>query len=103
MPRSELGTHANFTLSSSPKSLACTYCGLLLCQVLLLKEGVFQVLSTVLGRSFASNSDGKQSLDSRNLAKFGFTILSWCLPVFKSFSLFCYSRTSTHQAVRHDL
>lgn len=90
--------------SSSPKAFACTYCGLLLCQVLLLKEGVFQLLSTVLGRSFvASNSDGKQSLDSRNSAKFGFTILSWCLPVFKSFSLLCDSRTYTHQAVRHDL
>lgn len=62
------------------------------------------MLITVLGRSFiAANSDGKLSVDNMNSAKFGFTILSWCLPVFKSFCLFCDSQTPMNPAVQQDL
>ncbi|XP_015900411.3 protein virilizer homolog isoform X2 [Ziziphus jujuba] len=72
-------------------------------KTLLVKEGIIQLLSTVLRQSLvAANSDGKHGGDDRNLSKFCFTTLSWCLPVFKSFSLLCDSRTSIQHTVRHN-
>lgn len=35
--------------------------------------------------------DSDKVLESRNMADNGFTLLSWCLPVFKSLSLLCGS------------
>ncbi|KAK9290992.1 hypothetical protein L1049_009175 [Liquidambar formosana] len=70
---------------------------------LLLKEGVVQMLTKVLERCIAAiNSDGKQLQDSRNLAKCGFTPLSWCLPVFKCFVLICNSRAPLEYPLRYD-
>ncbi|PON63125.1 Protein virilizer [Parasponia andersonii] len=68
----------------------------------LLKEGFIQMLTRVLGRCFtATELDEKQLLDARSLTKSGFTMLSWCVPVFKCFSLLC-SRTSVHHAGKQD-
>lgn len=70
----------------------------------LLKEGFIQMLTRVLGRCFAAtDSDGKQILDGRSSAKCGSTMLSWCVPVFKSFSLLCSPRTSRHHAGKYNL
>ena len=66
----------------------------ILFQALLLKEGAVLMLTQVLDRSFDSfDVDSKQILDSKYSAKYGFTLLSWCVPVFKAFSLLCNART----------
>lgn len=66
----------------------------ILFQALLLKEGAVLMLTQVLDRCFDSfDVDSKQILDSKYSAKYGFTLLSWCVPVFKSFSLLCSART----------
>ncbi|KAM6547755.1 hypothetical protein CsatB_019431 [Cannabis sativa] len=73
-------------------------------QAFLLKEGFIQMLTRVLGRCLTViDSDGKQVLDTTSSTKCGVAILSWCVPVFKSFSLLCSSRTSVHRAGKHDL
>ncbi|XP_058205312.1 protein virilizer homolog isoform X2 [Rhododendron vialii] len=60
---------------------------------LLLKEGAFQMLIKVLERCIAvADSDEKQFCDNRNIDKCGFPLLTWCAPVFKSFSLLNDSR-----------
>ena len=69
----------------------------------MIKAGIIQMLSRVIGRCFvAIDSDGKQNLDGRSLAKSGNTILSWCIPVFKSFSVLC-SQTSACSAGKDNL
>ena len=66
----------------------------ILFQALLLKEGAVLMLTQVLDRSFDSfDVDSKQILDIKYSAKYGFTLLSWCVPVFKAFSLLCNART----------
>lgn len=61
------------------------------------------MLTKVLGRCFtAIDLDGKQILEPRSSTKFGFTMRTWCVPVFKSFSLLC-SQKSVHHAGKHDL
>lgn len=73
-------------------------------QAVLLKEGVPQMLIEVLKRCFeATDSDGKQFSDQLNSVKIGSTLTSWCLPVFKSFSLLCCSQTPMQHPGRHDL
>ncbi|XP_075637615.1 protein virilizer homolog isoform X2 [Castanea sativa] len=63
-------------------------------KALLLKEGAVLMLTQVLDRCFDSfDVDSKQILDSKYSAKYGFTLLSWCVPVFKSFLLLCNART----------
>lgn len=62
-------------------------------QPLLLKEGAFQMLIKVLERCIAvADSDEKQFCENRNIDKCGFPLLTWCNPVFKSFSLINDSR-----------
>ncbi|KAL5545698.1 hypothetical protein UlMin_005385 [Ulmus minor] len=74
-----------------------------LTKALLLKEGYIPMLTKVLGRCLSAvDSDGKLILDSKSSAKYG-SMLSWCLPIFKSFSLLCYHQTSSHHAGKHDL
>lgn len=71
---------------------------------LLLEEGIAEMLTQVLERCLvAIGSDGKQISDSKISAKSGFTLISWCCPVFKSFSLLCVPRTPLPYPVRHDL
>ncbi|KAL2534543.1 embryo defective [Abeliophyllum distichum] len=66
---------------------------------LLLKEGGVQMLSKVLERCIgATNSDVKQFPENRNVAKDEFSLLSWCVPVFKSISLISDSRASVQCA-----
>ncbi|KAJ4822646.1 hypothetical protein Tsubulata_050472 [Turnera subulata] len=73
-------------------------------KALLLKEGVVQILGEVLDGCFSAiDSDGQQILDSNNSAKCGLTLVSWCYPVFKSFSLLGGSRTSFSSSGKHDL
>lgn len=73
-------------------------------KAVLLKEGVPQMLIEVLKRCFeATDSDGKQFSDQLNSVKIGSTLTSWCLPVFKSFSLLCCSQTPMQHPGRHDL
>lgn len=63
-------------------------------KALLLKEGAVLMLTQVLERCFDSiDVDSKQIPDSKYPAKCGFTLLSWCVPVFKSVSLLCNART----------
>ncbi|XP_057778024.1 protein virilizer homolog isoform X2 [Salvia miltiorrhiza] len=62
---------------------------------LLLKEGGFQMLTQVLERCIGgANFDVKQFSGNINLAKFEFSVLSWCIPVFQSVSLISDGRTS---------
>lgn len=71
---------------------------------LLLEEGIAEMLTQVLERCLvAIGSDGKQIPDSKISAKSGFTLISWCCPVFKSFSLLCVPQTSLPYPMRHDL
>lgn len=60
-------------------------------QTLLLKEGTLQILTKVLGRIDAhvkSVSNGRSSLNSR------FNIYNCCLPVLRSLSLICETRSA---------
>ncbi|KAL3755539.1 hypothetical protein ACJRO7_002572 [Eucalyptus globulus] len=59
-------------------------------KALLLKAGMIQMLKKVLERCLDAVDTDKIS-ESRNMADDGFTLLSWCLPVFKSLSLLCSS------------
>ncbi|XAR56054.1 hypothetical protein NMG60_11036351 [Bertholletia excelsa] len=69
---------------------------------LLLKEGVVQILVKVLERcTTVADSDGKHS-DNRNIARYGFSQLIWCVPVLESFSLINDSRTSVLCAGMYD-
>ncbi|KAL7001548.1 hypothetical protein U1Q18_002701 [Sarracenia purpurea var. burkii] len=62
---------------------------------LLLKEGAVQMLIKVLERCIAvTDSDEKQICDSGNIDACGFSQLTLCVPVFKSFSLISDSRAS---------
>ncbi|XP_065856562.1 protein virilizer homolog [Euphorbia lathyris] len=73
-------------------------------KMLLLEEGLLQVLLKVLEKCFGViNSDGKQILDGKNLANYGPTLISWCLPVFKCLLLLLGSETSLVYPGRHDL
>ncbi|KAM0980773.1 hypothetical protein COP2_014310 [Malus domestica] len=70
----------------------------------LLKEGAFQLLTRVLNRCLIGiETGGIQNLDGRSSAAFGFGLLNWCLPVFKSFSLIFNSQASLHHAGKNDL
>lgn len=67
-------------------------------QALLLKEGAIRMLTRVLDRCLATaDTDGTPILAGRSSAKSGFPVLSWCLPVFKSFSLISISHASLHK------
>ncbi|WCJ34180.1 embryo defective 2016 [Euphorbia peplus] len=73
-------------------------------KMLLLEEGLLQVLFKVLDKCFGViDSDGKQLLDGKNLANYGLTSISWSLPVFKCFLLLLGSETSLLYPGRHDL
>ncbi|CAA3021769.1 Hypothetical predicted protein [Olea europaea subsp. europaea] len=66
---------------------------------LLLKDGGIQMLMKVLERCIsAAKSDVKQFPENRNVAKDEFSLLSWCVPVFKSISLISDSRASVQYA-----
>ncbi|XVE96282.1 hypothetical protein REPUB_Repub02eG0207600 [Reevesia pubescens] len=73
-------------------------------KVLLLGEGFSQILTRVLGSCLdATDSDGRQILDCRDSAKYGFTLFSWSIPVFESISLLCSSRTFSQYSGQHDM
>ncbi|KAJ0027672.1 hypothetical protein Pint_36158 [Pistacia integerrima] len=73
-------------------------------KALLLKEGVPEILREALEKCLdACDADGKLISDDVNSAKCGFTLTGWCLPVFKSISLLCSSRTPLQYSGRHDL
>ncbi|GFZ09233.1 embryo defective 2016 [Actinidia rufa] len=70
---------------------------------LLLKEGAVQMLIRVLDRCISvTDSVEKQFCDSKNIDKCGFSQLTWCVPVFKCFSLISDSRTSVHHIGMYD-
>lgn len=72
--------------------------------MLLLKNGVVQMLTEVLDRCLdASDSNENHVSDHITSAKFGLSISSWCLPVFKCFSLLCSSRTPLNYPTAHTL
>ncbi|KAK4414757.1 protein virilizer [Sesamum alatum] len=55
---------------------------------LFLREGGCQMLTEVLERcTGAANSDVKQFSENINLAKYESSLISWCIPVFRSISL----------------
>lgn len=67
-------------------------------------EGGPEILREALEKCLdASDADGKQISDQGNSAKSGFTLIGWCLPVFRSISLLCSSRTPLQYSARHDL
>ncbi|KAM1647231.1 hypothetical protein EV2_008988 [Malus domestica] len=71
---------------------------------LLLKEGAFKLLIRVLDSCLvATETEGIENLDGRSSATFGFGLLNWCLPVFKSFSLIFIPQASPHHAGGNDL
>ncbi|OMO49780.1 Protein virilizer, partial [Corchorus capsularis] len=73
-------------------------------KVLLFGEGFSQILRRVLDSCIvAMDSDGGQISDYRNSSNFGFTMISWCIPVFQSISLLCNSRTMTPYNGRQDI
>ncbi|CAN0847560.1 Protein virilizer homolog [Linum grandiflorum] len=64
-------------------------------KVLLLEEGIADLLSGVLERCFtAIHSDGIQFSESKSLAKFVASLSTWCVPAFKSISLLCGAETT---------
>ncbi|XP_022842441.1 uncharacterized protein LOC111366041 isoform X1 [Olea europaea var. sylvestris] len=66
---------------------------------LLLKEGYVQMLTKVLERCIsATNSDVKLFPENGNVAKDEFSLISWCVHIFKSISLMSYSRASVQYA-----
>lgn len=72
--------------------------------MLLVGEGFPQILTRVLESSFdATDSDWRQASDCRDSAKYGFALISLCLPVFKSISLLCSSRTFSQYDGRHEM
>ncbi|OVA07160.1 Protein virilizer [Macleaya cordata] len=74
-------------------------------KTLLLKEGAVGLLTKALKRCVdASISEGKIFSETRLPARTGFTLLSWCLPVFKSFALIFASQVSMqHSGVYENL
>ncbi|XVE75858.1 hypothetical protein DITRI_Ditri12bG0125200 [Diplodiscus trichospermus] len=73
-------------------------------KALLLGEGFPQILTSVLESCFnAADSDEKQISDCRDSAKYGLTVISWCIPVFESISLLCGSETFSQHNGRHDM
>lgn len=72
-------------------------------KVLLLKEGGSQMLTKVLERCIGgANFDVKQFSGNINLAKYEFSLLSWCIPVFHSVSLINDGRTSLQHYGVHE-
>ncbi|KAL8527003.1 hypothetical protein ACS0TY_016029 [Phlomoides rotata] len=70
---------------------------------LLLKEGGFRMLINVLERCIgAANGDVKQFSENANLAKYEFSLISWCIPVFKCISLIGDDRASLQPPGVHD-
>lgn len=62
-------------------------------QSLLLKEGAVHMLSQVLEICIGvTSSDSNRILESKILAKYGPSVLSWCIPVFNSIYMVCDSR-----------
>ncbi|KAB2034801.1 hypothetical protein ES319_D04G109100v1 [Gossypium barbadense] len=73
-------------------------------KVLLVGEGFPQILTRVLESCFdATDSDGRQASDCRDFAKYGFALISLCIPVFKSISLLCSSLTFPQYDERHEM
>ncbi|XP_030553813.1 protein virilizer homolog [Rhodamnia argentea] len=71
-------------------------------KALLFKAGMIQMLKKVLERCLDA-VDSDKAAESRNMADNGFTLLSWCLPVFKSLSLLCSSMATSQCAGIPDL
>ncbi|KAL5709091.1 hypothetical protein ACHQM5_019815 [Ranunculus cassubicifolius] len=73
-----------------------------LAKTLLLKEGAVGVLMKALEKCFSSfGSDGLVDTETR-ASNSSITLLSWCLPVFKSVTLICEVRTSLQQSDVYD-
>ena len=61
------------------------------------------MLIRVLERCISvTDSVEKQFCDGKNIDKCGFSQLTWCVPVFKSFSLFSDSQTSVQHIGMYD-
>ncbi|MCL7035040.1 hypothetical protein MKW94_011950 [Papaver nudicaule] len=72
-------------------------------KALLLKEGLVGLLSKALKRCVdASICEGKMFTDTRMSAELGFTLLGWCLPVFKAFTLIFASQVSMQHSAVYD-
>ncbi|XP_043816325.1 protein virilizer homolog isoform X2 [Manihot esculenta] len=72
-------------------------------KVPLLEEGFPQILIKVLEKCLgAIDSDEKQIPDSKSSAKDGFTLISWCLPVFKCLPLLLGAQISLLYSGRCD-
>ncbi|KZV32655.1 hypothetical protein F511_36386 [Dorcoceras hygrometricum] len=70
---------------------------------LLLKEGGIQMLTKVLDMCMeAANSVVKHSPETLNIEKYGSSLLSCCIPIFKSISLICDGQTSVQHPSPHD-
>ncbi|XP_022934378.1 uncharacterized protein LOC111441566 [Cucurbita moschata] len=73
-------------------------------KALLLNEGAIQLLIEVSHRCLDDlDTDEKLVPGCRFSAKCGFSFHNWCLPVFKSFSLLCYSMPSLKHIGKHNL
>lgn len=60
----------------------------------MLRDGAVQMLSEVLQKCLdAANLDPKVFLENRNVSGKVTSVVSWCIPVFKSISLICDCRT----------
>ncbi|KAK4482102.1 hypothetical protein RD792_011543 [Penstemon davidsonii] len=70
---------------------------------LFLKEGGFQMLTKLLERCIkTTNSDMKQFPENMSIAKYELSLLSWCVPLFKSISLISDDRASIQNPGLHD-
>ncbi|XP_075509532.1 LOW QUALITY PROTEIN: protein virilizer homolog [Primulina tabacum] len=70
---------------------------------LLLKEGGILMLTKVLDMCIeAANSVVKHSPETINVAKYGSSLLSCCIPVFKCISLICDGQTSVQHSSPRD-
>ncbi|KAB1227153.1 hypothetical protein CJ030_MR1G027718 [Morella rubra] len=73
-------------------------------KALLVKQGAVQMLTQVLERVLDSiDLDVKQFPDTKYPANCGFTLVSWCIPVFKSISLLCNAQKPRQYPGRPDL
>lgn len=73
-------------------------------KALLLNEDAIQLLIEVSHRCLDDlDTDEKLVAGCRFSTKCGFSLLNWCLPVFKLFSLLCYSRPSLKHIGKHNL
>lgn len=69
-----------------------------------MNEDAIQLLIEVSHRCLDElDTDEKLVPGCRFSTKCGFSLLNWCLPVFKSFSLLCYSRPSLKHIGKHNL